>query len=84
MSNESAGQTAEQYDTEEADTRKLAEARWRYFAEIVTAVRVGSELLSEKEHKELIGRRRHNANMRARTAARVAIGARMPIVVKPR
>jgi hypothetical protein len=62
--------------------QQTTQARWRYFAEIVTDVRVGGALLSEKEHRALVESRQHNQHLRNRTADRVAGGialsGRMP------
>jgi len=77
MTTESGEPSIPDETTEAESARQLAEEKFEYFRSVVHAVRF-------EPPRDVAELRKHNANVRARTAARVAIGARMPIVVKPR
>jgi hypothetical protein len=82
MTIESSGPSVPENETEAVPAEQSKEEKWKYFADAVHAVRFATSELGEEHQRELLERRRHNAKVRARTAARVAGGltlsGRMP------
>lgn len=50
-----------------------AEEKFRYFATVVTDVRVGGESLRPDEHRELVGRRTANRHSRWRAGTHTGV-----------